>query len=278
MYRRMQDIKEAEADSVADLTAFLDAELGYYDRCRELLISLKREWPAVYVSMATFRRVCSLPWSRQTDSSNRDGRKLTRSRSNTAHSYADRYNTVEEEPEMPPPERPSIRSNRAVSSNYISESPRKESQAYDYGTGRPGVNRSTTFEGPTQLYRESSPVSAQRMTRVPSDSLSMRTQRAQLKPLSRVATANDPYDDPSDTSTFYSNSTSSPDRYSGDRAASPATSLGSAPSRTASSSTLNSMSTNAKKPPPPPPSRAKKPPPPPPMKRSALSTSNVQYA
>lgn len=49
VYRRMQDIKEAEADSVADLTAFLDAELGYYDRCRELLVSLKREWPAVYV-------------------------------------------------------------------------------------------------------------------------------------------------------------------------------------------------------------------------------------
>ena len=49
VYRRMQDIKEAEVDSIADLTAFLDAELGYYDRCRELLVSLKREWPAVYV-------------------------------------------------------------------------------------------------------------------------------------------------------------------------------------------------------------------------------------
>jgi hypothetical protein len=49
VYRRMQDIKEAEADSVADLTGFLDAELGYYDHCRELLVSLKREWPAVYV-------------------------------------------------------------------------------------------------------------------------------------------------------------------------------------------------------------------------------------
>ena len=46
VYRRMQDIKEAEVDSVADLTAFLDAELGYYDRCRELLVQMKREWPA----------------------------------------------------------------------------------------------------------------------------------------------------------------------------------------------------------------------------------------
>ena len=48
VYRRMQGIKEAEVDSIADLTAFLDAELGYYDRCRELLFQLKREWPAGY--------------------------------------------------------------------------------------------------------------------------------------------------------------------------------------------------------------------------------------
>jgi len=44
--RRMQDIKEAEADSIADLGAFLDTELEYYDRCRDELMKLKREWPA----------------------------------------------------------------------------------------------------------------------------------------------------------------------------------------------------------------------------------------
>lgn len=48
VYRRMQDIKEAESDSVTDLTAFLDAELSYYDRCREILMQLKRDWPAEY--------------------------------------------------------------------------------------------------------------------------------------------------------------------------------------------------------------------------------------
>lgn len=48
VYRRMQDIKEAEGDSVTDLTAFLDAELSYYDRCREVLLQLKRDWPAAY--------------------------------------------------------------------------------------------------------------------------------------------------------------------------------------------------------------------------------------
>ena len=46
VYRRMLDIKEAEVDSVADLTSFLEAELTYYDRCREVLMQLKRDWPA----------------------------------------------------------------------------------------------------------------------------------------------------------------------------------------------------------------------------------------
>lgn len=39
-------IKEAEADSVADLGAFVDAELKYYDRCRDVLMQLKQNWPA----------------------------------------------------------------------------------------------------------------------------------------------------------------------------------------------------------------------------------------
>jgi hypothetical protein len=46
VYRRMLDIKEAEVESVQDLTAFLEAELTYYDRCRDVLTQLKRDWPA----------------------------------------------------------------------------------------------------------------------------------------------------------------------------------------------------------------------------------------
>lgn len=46
VYRRMQDIKEAEVESVTDLTAFLEAELAYYDRCREVLLQVKQSWPA----------------------------------------------------------------------------------------------------------------------------------------------------------------------------------------------------------------------------------------
>jgi hypothetical protein len=49
VYRRMEDIKEAEVESVADMTAFLDAELAYYDNCREILMQLKREWPGKFV-------------------------------------------------------------------------------------------------------------------------------------------------------------------------------------------------------------------------------------
>jgi flagellar motility protein MotE (MotC chaperone) len=44
--RRMEDIKEAEVDSIADLGAFLDTELEYFDRCRDELLRLKRDWPA----------------------------------------------------------------------------------------------------------------------------------------------------------------------------------------------------------------------------------------
>lgn len=48
VFRRMQDIKEAEVDLVQDLTDFLEAELTYYDRCREILLNVKRDWPVRY--------------------------------------------------------------------------------------------------------------------------------------------------------------------------------------------------------------------------------------
>ena len=45
VYRRMEDIKEAEADSIVDLGSLLDAELKYYDRCRDILMQVKENWP-----------------------------------------------------------------------------------------------------------------------------------------------------------------------------------------------------------------------------------------
>lgn len=46
VYRRMEEVKEAERENVEDLTAFLEAELAYHDKCREVLVQLKRDWPA----------------------------------------------------------------------------------------------------------------------------------------------------------------------------------------------------------------------------------------
>ena len=115
----------------------------------------------------------------------------------------------------------------------------------------------------------------QPLGRVTSDSLSIRTQKAQLRCVSKLRT--DVVDDqPSDASTYYSNSTSSPDRFFGERSVSPATSYGSGPSRNVSSGNLSAVS-GKKPPPPPPPSRAKKPPPPPPPMRRAVSTG-MPYA
>lgn len=53
--RRMGDIQESEAESMADLGAFLDAELEYHDRCRDILMNVRRSWPAGY-----YRSVISL--------------------------------------------------------------------------------------------------------------------------------------------------------------------------------------------------------------------------
>ena len=46
VFRRMQDIKEGEVDSVADLGDFLEAEFNFHDRCRDLLHQLRNNWPA----------------------------------------------------------------------------------------------------------------------------------------------------------------------------------------------------------------------------------------
>jgi len=47
--RRMQDIIEAENENVGDLYAFLEAELDYHDRCREILLQVKQNWPSACV-------------------------------------------------------------------------------------------------------------------------------------------------------------------------------------------------------------------------------------
>lgn len=233
VYRRMEDIREAEIESVADLTAFLEAELAYYDSCREILLQLKREWPAAsaYVTNLPQRNSAKV-----TNRSAANGRKPARSRSNTTHSYSDRFDVVEEEPA------PKV---QIGSISSVRESP------------RPMYHRSVTADDSVSRARDYSPTpSSNRLSRVPTEPTGMLA-RAALRPVAANRGA-----DLDDDGSIHS------------RSDSPTASLGRIPSRNTSWST--DASTGGKKaPPPPPPSRSKKPPPPPPMKRSSLSTSEI---
>ncbi|KAJ9217983.1 hypothetical protein DTO166G4_374 [Paecilomyces variotii] len=239
VYRRMLDIKESEPESVADLSAFMDAELEYHERCREALLQLRNDWPAG-----------------QGRAPNPGGRRPGRPRANTAHSYQERYEPVEEEPVLQT-HRPSLRSMGTPSSNSVMESP-NDSYSTDYAYQRPVYSSTPSFEGPTQLQGDQSPA---RMSRVINDNTAIRSTRSSLRPVSKAYV--DPYADSADEAGSYS--TTSP------LSTSPAASHGSVMSRNPSSTTLNGAGIIKKGPPPPPPSRAKKPPPPPPpMKRNLV--------
>jgi len=226
---------------VQDLTSFLEAELSYYDRCREVLLNVKREWPVRSTATAT---------------------RPARSRSvNTAHGYADRFNPVEEEPE---PEPPRITIPKLSSRN---RSPGEASSPGGYAL-RPSYSRTSTYDSTTNGQRDDSP--ARRLTRVPTDS-SVVSARGSLRPVRQANAFADEYEDDYGHSNGHRRDRSppSPD----DRSSQGSSSV---MSRAASWSVADAGSTGKKAPPPPPPSRAKKPPPPPPpMKRSALSASEL---
>jgi hypothetical protein len=215
----------------------------------------------------------------QTSSPGREHRRpAPRSRANTAHDYAERYSAHDEPPMPEEPVRPSIRSQARVPSastrsNTQVNSPDEYSE-YDYPAPReprrPTVGaRSSTFQGPTAIYRELTPDS--RKPQVPHDVGNL---RAGLRPSNRVNTGGDLFGDPSDDSTMNS---ASPDRSYGERSVSPATSHGSVASRSASYGALCNTTNGRKGPPPPPPSRtgAKRPPPPLPAKRADMSSTSV---
>jgi len=163
--------------------------------------------------------------------------------------------------------RPSIRSTgRVASSSRLSVQP--EYPESPVSPIRPNMGRSQTFQGPTSIQRETTPVNG-RQGSVPNDPGVLRNQ---LRPTNRTYTGNDVFGDPSDESTMNSGS---PDRSWGERSISPATSHGSVTSRSASYTTLPSATNGRKGPPPAPPARSKKPPPPPPMKRAEFSSNSV---
>ena len=106
---------------------------------------------------------------RQTSSPQRDNhrRPAPRSRSNTAHAYSERYTSHEEPPPMPEPEpvRPSIRSTGRVASS--SRLDRHDEYADADSPVRPTYSRSSTFQGPTTIHRESTPVNGMRKALFP---------------------------------------------------------------------------------------------------------------
>ncbi|KAF1971787.1 BAR-domain-containing protein [Bimuria novae-zelandiae CBS 107.79] len=239
VFRRMQDIKESEVEMVQDLTAFLEAELTYYDRCREILLNVKREWPI------------------QDTAASR-----SRSRSMTAHGYAERFNPPEEEPV---PEAPRITIPKLSSRNL---SPHSNASP----VSRPTYSRTSTFDTPSRSQRDDSPA-RNRLSRVPTEPTQVLAGRGNLRPVRQTNTFADDYEDD------YAGSNGQ-QSYRRDRSPpSPApSSQSSVMSRAASWSNHDLPLQGKKAPPPPPPSRAKKPPPPPPpMKRSALSSSEVSH-
>jgi hypothetical protein len=193
-------------------------------------------------------------------------RRNPRSRSNTAHSYGDRYRE-QEDPVEPEAGRPSIRSAARVQSTSRLNT-HQEYPDSPTSPARPQWGRSQTFEGPTSINRTTTPVNGGRKPSINADPGML---RMQLRPSNRINTSSNVFGDPSDAST---NASNSPDHSYRERSVSPATSHGSVASRNASYTTVSSAATTGtgrKGPPPPPPARAKKPPPPPPMKRAAIS-------
>ena len=256
----MQDIKEAEGESIRDLTNFLDAELDYHERCAEELRRTRQEWAA---------------GRGQTNGGSRSERSLsrrpTRSRSNTAHSFSERNDRTEhwatrqgvyeEDEPTPEPVRAPIRSGRYGGSGAATPEPARPTigRSSTYGVGSdPSCGRQSSYREPPPP----PPESLQRAkTTLPPPS-NVGNLRNNLRPVNRVSTngssSQDVFGDGYDTNA----SSGSPDY---ERSESPATSYGSL-SRTTSNNGLTAM-TNGRKAPPPPPSRAKKPPPPIPAKR-----------
>lgn len=281
--RRMMDIKESEPECTADMSAFLDAQLNYHEKCREVLLQLKDEWPAGYVSTSFFS--CTIlfftvltNYTRPTQQFNSYGRRSTLTRSNTSFNDQmageDTYQSSFQQPGTSRSREPS----------------------------RPGLGgRQPTFEGPTQLRtRRPSPSPAPALRtplRTASDSISPATigssaagianARSQLRVISQgynggnnnnnnSNTHNDGYYD-STTDDGASPVRNSPDQYYSSTSTSPLRTVpasGQVP--TPASGSGSGTATPVKKPPPPPPpSRSKKPPPPPPPPKRSVSAYAV---
>ncbi|KAF3482431.1 uncharacterized protein GIQ15_05190 [Arthroderma uncinatum] len=244
--RRMQDIKEAEPENTADMSAFLDAQLSYHEKCREVLLQLKDDWPAG-----------------PTQQFNSYGRRATLTRSNTS------FNERVAEEDI----------HRTTS--HPTSHHREPSRSREVSASRPALGgRKPTFEGPTQLRRGPSPSpgpgSLRNSIRAAGDSTNpavsgnaagIANARSQLRVISQgYSGGNDGYYDSTDDAA--SPVRGSPDQYHSSTSSSPLRTVPASHS-VPGSGTATPMK---KPPPPPPPSRSKKPPPPPPPAKRDRTT------
>ncbi|KAF3917151.1 Endophilin-A2 [Arthrobotrys entomopaga] len=240
--RRMNDIRDGEQETLMELGAFLDAELEYYDKCRNLLMRVKEQWPV------------------QTKRSNH------RSRSNTAHSFTNSFKEKESpqeyeeiQPPLPERERPAIKS-RGVSANYPSsdrdsngrQTPELRTRSSSWRIGGEALSRTSSVESSTPA--------PTRMLRTVTDPLPPPLPVGRGGGLRPVITRTPSYN-------THSDGDPSPVEHS-----SPERAL----SRNASSQSLSATGRKIVPPPPPPPASRglagkKPPPPPPPVKRATLS-------
>jgi len=236
VHRRMLDIKDAEVDSVRDLTSFLDTELDFHERCAEELRRVRQDWAA---GGSPTRSADRRPAGRTRSNTSRSNDRLSRSNSHEVY-----YENDEDEP--PPPPRMPVR---------VASRPALRGAE---PAGRPSVARAHTFQGrPTQERAKVPSLSTPSHGHHVANAGAL---RAGLRPINRSQTNYGQGDVFGDDGDDTASSTGSPDW--GERSTSPATSFGS----------LNRSTSNVatrKAPPPPPPSRSKKPPPPIPAKRPA---------
>lgn len=234
--RRMFEIKDAEVESVNDLTAFLEAQLAYHDRCREALLQLQNDWPAR----------AALGQNQSSQSQTSRPAPVPRSRSNTVRSFLSTHSQQDEE--QP---RPSIRSTRTPSARYGDLAVTEEERM-----PRPGFPRSTTYQQTAHPRTELSPVAPNRLSRVPSDSLMLQSTISNLRRVDTSSSQRNVFDDESPT-------------YITQRSVSPPT-----PQSSGSQTPLNGG--RRAPPPPPPsraskPGLGKPAPPPPPAKRALIT-------
>lgn len=258
--RRMQDIKEAESDSLRELSAFLDAQLDFHERCADELRRAREEIMTATPSAGGYSH-SSGPPSRAGSQRTPAPLSPRRSRPALGHTYSEpvsRGQIYEEEYEdaEPPPSR--MASFRAAPARR--PPPEVPTRSQTFSRSNSVASGASAAAPPPRLERR---VSSHQM--VPVGNM-----RSQLRPIGRIDTdvatsqrnggGSNVFADGYDDETPDSGSPSP--GWGPDRCASPATSHSSW-----GKSTTGSGSGYRKAPPPPPPCRSKKPPPPIPAKR-----------